>query len=139
MPPVEVRRGVTRTVYLWGRWAFKVPGGYGNHGLRGWLANRSEWRRRKGRRKCRPVATLLHFVLVMPRAERVAEFGEPGPWDGKHCGDARKASSWGRFGGEWLQLDYDLSWCQRDRGLVGALYYGMQERRARRLMGEPPC
>ena len=128
MKRVLVRRGVTRTVFLTCRWAVKVPGGYGGMLVRGWLANRSEWRQRHRRRVCRPVLSLLHFVLVMPRAQHVGwidDSQQTGPWDGCR-GDKAKPSSWGWFGDRYLLIDYDLSW-RVDRGIIGGIYFGWQE------------
>jgi hypothetical protein len=132
---VTVRRGVTRVVFVGRRWAVKMPSvGYA-WGVRGWLANRSEWRQRRRRGVARPVLTLGHVVLVMPVAERI------GRWDSVAGeGDEAKPSSWGWFGDRgWLLVDFDRAWEQDDRGWVGGLYYGRQERLARRWSNLPPA
>lgn len=143
---MEIRRGVTRTVIVGRRWAVKLPIGLGMsfHGLagdlvRGWLANQSEWRQRRRPGVARPRLTLLHLVLVMPAADWVGSdrFSVKGPWqsiDPADVGarDEAKPSSWGRFGDRWLLIDFDRAWERDGRGLVGRLYYGHQERSARR-------
>jgi hypothetical protein len=79
-------------------------------------------------------ASLGHVVLVMARADAVW------PESYRHGtgleGDERKGSSWGRFGSTWLLIDFDRAW-EEPRGVVGALYYGRQERLARRWMALP--
>jgi hypothetical protein len=143
---VIVRSGTNRTVLLSDRWAFKLPWGQGHSPVRGWLANRSEWRQRLRPDVCRPRWTLGHVVLVMPRAARTAEemleHGDQCPpsfrlWiravigcDGES--DETKPCSWGWFGHRWLLIDFDRAWDESDRGLVGGLYYWNQERLARR-------
>lgn len=96
-------RGVTRTVILTRKYAIKLPGGLSGSIVRGWLANRSEWRQRKRREVSRPIGTLFHFALLMSRADRVGLEGEDGPWM-KRRGDIRKPSSWGLFGTKWLRI-----------------------------------
>jgi hypothetical protein len=129
---LQVVHGVNRTVVLAGRWAFKLPWGLGRVPVRGWLANRSEWRQRTRPDVCRPRWTLGHVVLVMPRAEEI--WGED--LDGYfYSGDEAKADSWGRFGDRWALIDFDRSW--DDRGFIGRLYWGNQERLARKWMKLP--
>lgn len=141
----RVTTGVTRTVYVGRRWAFKVPRldlaglrpGQHRVGLvRGWLANRSEWRQRHRPDVARPVATLGHLVLVMPAADHVPPNDSPPPcapawWPGESADEA-KGSSWGLFGTEWKLIDFDRAWTEHDRGLVGRLYYAGQARKGRR-------
>lgn len=127
-------RGITRTVFVGRRWAVKVPSLHYRKPVRGWLANQSEWRQRHRRQVCRPVATLAHVALVMPAADRIGTASEHGPWVGLEP-DEGKPSSWGRFGHRWLLVDYDRAW-EPPHGLVGAVYYGLQERRARRWMAQ---
>lgn len=67
------RNGVTRLVILTERWALKIPkvekdSRFFLRGVRGWIANRSEWRQRNRPDVARPRFTFLHLVLVMPRA-----------------------------------------------------------------------
>jgi hypothetical protein len=122
----QVAHGVNRTVLLAGRWAFKLPWGLGHVPVRGWLANRSDWRQRARPDVCRPLWTL---VLVMPRAEQLWSRDLDGY---AYEGDETKANSWGRFGDHWLLIDYDRSWDAHDRGLIGRAYWGNQERLARK-------
>lgn len=129
------RSGVTRTVIVTRRWAVKLA--WGRCGpLRGWLANRSEWVRRDRPRVLAASFTLCHFITWYRRADEV------GTWDPEDAPQAsmrrlrteeRKGSSWGRFGGRWLLIDYDRAW-QDPRGWVGGWYYGRQERLARKWM-----
>lgn len=129
-----VTTGVSRTVVLAGRWAFKVPSRRGGF-IRGWLANRSEWVQRDREGVARPVLTLGHVVLVMPRAERT--WPEPYRWESYgDDGDEGKGSSWGLFGEHWLLIDYDRYW-EHPRGLVGGLYVANQERLSRKWMKLP--
>lgn len=133
-----VRQGTCRTVVLTDRWAFKLPWGLGRNPVRGWLANRSEWRQRDRLKVCRPRCTFAHLVLVMPRAictgvdmwgadEELSE-----ELESHFSSDERKASSWGLFEEGWLLVDYDRCYQAQDRGLVGRLYWGNQERLARK-------
>jgi hypothetical protein len=138
-----VRQGINRSVVLVGRWAVKLPWGLGHSPVRGWLSNRSEWRQRERSDVCPARWTLAHVVLVMPRADERGSldscFGLP-PWlpGGEvYDGDEAKPDSWGRFGNRWLLIDYDRSWEQHDRGLIGSLYWGHQERLARRWADLP--
>lgn len=150
-----VRRGVTRTVFVGPRWAVKVPrlqmdrpsGWRAVHSeigwvVRGWLANRSEWRQRHRADVARPVLTFGHFAVVFPAAievgdDRLTDPG-PGPWvgfedieDGRRR-DELKPSSWGRFPDGWRIIDFDRAWDQNGRGIIGSLYFGNQERLARK-------
>lgn len=132
---------MTRTVFVGRRWAMKVPTlRYRRNMLRGWLANRSEWRQRKRRDVARPVATLFHLVLVMPSAYCTGDQLQgklEGPWFDR-AGDEAKPCSWGWFRDRgWRLVDYDAAWEPGDRGLVGGVYYWIQERRARRWMRLP--
>ena len=141
--------GITRTVFVVGRWAIKVPSLRHRYLLRGWLANRSEWKQRRRPDVARPIITLGHLVTVFPRAQEIGAW-EPedcperalwpsgldvDEWDPHqpcgHSTEEAKGSSWGRFGDRWLLIDYDRAW-QDPRGAVGAAYYGRQERRARK-------
>lgn len=144
---MKVCRGVTRTVFVGRRWVVKVPRIHWSLSpemgtapwwcfARAWLANRSEWRQRDRTGVARPVLTFGHLAVVFPAAFRVApDDGEVGPWC-DHSGDEGKGSSWGYFPGEgWLLIDYDRAWEQDDRGLVGGIYYGRQERLARKWVG----
>lgn len=121
-PFVAVRRGVTRTVLLVGRWAVKVPSvRTHDNGLRGVLwslcrgitANQSEaeW---SGHHAglCPVLLSLAGLVNVYPRCEPVdcelaeAEYdaiGFVGPTD-------RKPQNVGVLGGRLVWLDYDQSW-----------------------------
>jgi hypothetical protein len=129
------RNGVTRLVVLAGPVAVKLPR-LGNV-VRGWLANRSEWHQRGRDDVARPWLSVGHIALVMPRADEVCddEYRRE-PSDGEVGRDEAKGSSWGRFGDRWLLIDFDRSW-EPPRGLVGSLYFGRQERTARRWMRLP--
>lgn len=140
---MKLRRGTSRTVLLAGPWAFKIAYGQMRNPVRGWLANRSEWRQRSRPVVCRPICTLGHVVLVMPRAEfRGIErpFADaftpcppmvPGLKDSDDR-DEMKLDSWGWFGDRWLLIDYDRCWGPDDRGLVGRIYWWNQERLGRK-------
>lgn len=130
-----IRSGITRNVILTRHWAIKVPNSYA-WGVRGWLANRSEWRQRRRPDVNPPVFTLAYVVSVYRRAVTFTAFREtdPGPWQ-THQGDEAKPSSWGcPPASSWRLIDYDRAWAQEDRGWIGALYFGRQERLARRWM-----
>lgn len=149
---LSIKRGVTRTVVLTKRWAFKLPGGLGHAWLRGWLANRSEWRQRNRPDVARPRLTLCHLVVVFPRAihtgsDRLDPIEQELPlWtqDGRYSAEEAKPSSWGAFDCpcgcgylRWMLVDFDRAWQQDSRGLVGSLYFGRQERMARKWMTRP--
>ena len=128
-------RGVTRTVLRVHRWAIKLPGGHGGYSperlLRGWLANRSEWKDRHRPDVIAPVFSLGGFLNVYPLADALVTGVEPQPWN-VFCGyshEEAKWSSWGCFDGRWLLLDYDRAWQPEGRGWVGRWYYGRMERR----------
>jgi hypothetical protein len=129
-----VIHGTSRTVLLVDRWALKLPWGLCHQPLRGWLANRSEWHQRHRPDVCPAVFTFGHVVLVMPRAEERWHDELEGY---SYTGDEAKGDSWGRFGDRWLLIDYDRSWEADDRGLVGRMYWGNQERLARKWMKLP--
>lgn len=138
---VIVRSGITRTVLLVGRWAIKVPRLSYAYGVRGWLANRSECKQFARHGVNPPLTTLGHFATVYRRADRCLSEDEmrdrPELMNGDLWlgGDEDKASSWGWFGNELRLIDYDRAW-HHPRGIVGGLYFGHQERIARRLMAE---
>lgn len=133
-----VRHGTCRTVVLTQNWAFKLPWGLAHNPVRGWLANRSEWRQRNRPKVCRPRLSVGHVVLVLPRAICTgvelwgadAQLGEE--LEPHFTSDERKASSWGLFEEGWLLVDYDRCYEPQDRGVVGRLYWGNQERLARK-------
>jgi hypothetical protein len=134
-PPslITVRRdGVTRLVVLVGRWAIKIVRLDSTMGfVRSWLANESEWRRRRAQGVNAPIWTVVHLVAVYPRADEI------GCWDPEDCpfpadgNEERKGSSWGRFGDRWLLVDFDRAW-QQPRSLIGWLYYWNQDRLGRK-------
>ena len=117
---VELHRGITRTVFLAGRWAVKVPSlrtyGNGVQGLlwsvcRGITANLSEieW---SGTPAVCPVRwTLAGIVNVYPRCEPVDPdeeidyyaIGELFPTD-------KKPENLGRLNGQLVWIDFDCSW-----------------------------
>lgn len=139
-----VRSGVTRLVIVTRRYVVKMPR-FRSYAVRGWLANRSEWQQRRRAGVAAPLVTVAHLLTLYRRADEV------GNWDPELApGFARvfrvdddgtqqlnyeesKGSSWGRFGDRWLLIDYDRAW-EEPRGLVGKIYYGRQERAARRWM-----
>ena len=108
---MKVRRGCTRTVLLVGRWAIKVPSIKYRRPIRGWLANRSEWRQRRRPDVFPPVLTICFVVQVYRRASWTAR------WQPEHCPfegysvEESKGESWGLYpGGGWKLIDYDRSW-----------------------------
>lgn len=122
------RNGVTRIVILAGPWAFKIARGW-----RGWLANQSEWRRRRAPQVNPPIATAVHFVAVYPRAE--LELAALPTWVySDKLGlnrDEQKWTSWGRVNGRLVLLDFDRAW-EEPSWPLGRLYYWNQERLARK-------
>ena len=140
----EVKHGVTRTVVLTKRYAIKLPWGQGHSVLRGWLANRSEWKQRRRPDVLRPVLTLGHFVVVFPRVSTYVEWGASFVWNFTKFvlpdypdGDEAKESSWGLHDMKFVLIDFDRAWESPGRGIVGGLYYGNQERLARKWMKLP--
>lgn len=130
-------RGCTRYVLGIGPYAIKLPWGYTRSLLRGWLANRSEWRQRHRPDVATPIATLGHLVLVYRRAEQPIsdEWWEANvrPWLARtYSAEESKSCSWGLTADGWRLIDFDRAWHPDDRGLVGGVYYGRQERMARR-------
>jgi hypothetical protein len=140
--------GVTRLVILVGPWALKLPRGmfrdrrWFGWWIRGWLANRSEWRQRHRSDVCPLMATVGHFVLIARRGEPV----DREAWEDSvvdvlvdygYSWEEAKASSWARFDGRALLVDFDRAWQQGDRGWIGGWYYGRQERAARRWLAMP--
>jgi hypothetical protein len=121
MAVMEIRRGITRTVVLVGRWALKFPSlrayGDGPRGVvwsitRGIQANLSEitWTGSPG--VCPVVWSLAGLVNLYPRCEPVltepteeeySATGVLGPTD-------RKASNVGWLKGRLVWIDYDMSW-----------------------------
>jgi hypothetical protein len=119
-----IRRGVTRTVFLVGRWAVKVPslrgGMYGKgHRLasfcQGVLSNQSErqWHDYEG--WAGQVAPVLHswlggIVQVYPRCEPVGGddyWAREQPDMDPDPGD-RKAENYGMLAGRLVRVDYDM-------------------------------
>lgn len=118
---LTVRRGITRTVLLVGRWAIKLPSlrphGHGLAGVlwsfsRGVLANQSE-RDFSGQPGLCPVRwSFAGLVNVYPRCEPVdreltddeyAAIGFAGPVD-------KKPPNVGLLDGQLVWLDYDQNW-----------------------------
>lgn len=98
-------------------------------GVRGWLANRDEWRRRDALGVNRPVRSLWHFCVISAAADEIGE-GGCGPWDGQP-GDYIKPKNWGRFGDEWRLLDYEQCWEDRG-GIIARIYWWNSDRIGRR-------
>jgi hypothetical protein len=107
---MRVCRGVTREVLLVGRWAVKVPS------IRSWrlfltglLANLHEdlWSATRDRRLC-PVRWCSPggFVLVMARAEALAESDFVVDADFAGLPLDAKPENFGRYGGRVVLLDY---------------------------------
>lgn len=132
---MRLARGVSRTCLLVGPLAIKVPARC--HFVRGWLGNRSEFLQARGQRQhvLRPYFSVLHLALVSRRADAVGP-APALPAGVDIDGDEGKPTSWGRFGEEWLLIDFDRAY-DSPRGLVGALYWGNQERLARKWMKLP--
>ncbi len=133
---MHVARGVTRSVLVTRRVAVKVPSVKNRRVLRGWLANRSEWKQRRRPDVARPLVTFGHVAVVFRAADAVPS---ERTWsmqrhvlirDG-YSREEAKASSWGRFGGAWRLIDFDRAW-HHPRGVVGGLYFGREERLARK-------
>lgn len=120
MSRIEVRRGITRTVGLIGRWAVKVPSlrAYGN-GVRGVLwsvtrgiqANLSEYEWSGSPGTCPVLWSLAGLVNVYPRCELVDD-DAPIDWDaiGFLAPVDRKAPNVGVLDGRVVLIDYDMSW-----------------------------
>lgn len=126
---IEIRRGITRTVFLARRWAVKVPSlrahGDGLRGVlwswtRGVQANLSEFDWSGSPGTCPVLWSLAGLVNVYPRCEPVTEelsdeeyeaIGFLGPAD-------RKPHNVGRLNGCLVWIDYDNSWndCRRCNG-----------------------
>lgn len=133
-----VTTGVTRTVILTPRLAIKIAGRRGRYLVRGWLANRSEWKQWKRRDANEPGVSLFHLVTVSRRAELLGtdtdfDWDEVEAWASLcgYQGDEVKLSSWGRVGGRWVLIDFDRSW-EKPYGLVGAIYQANQDRLGRK-------
>lgn len=136
--------GVTRTVHKVGPWAVKRPGGWGGYRpaalLRGWLANRSEWKQRHRPDVARPRWTLFYIVQGYPIGRLPDQYLFDLLVSGwlRACGysaEEAKPSSWAYFDRPRL-IDSDRAW-QHPRGIIGAIYYGNQERLARKWMRLP--
>ncbi len=81
---IRIKAGRTRVVILFGQWAIKIPGRMFFYGIK---ANRREASYPKDDRVCPVIASYLNaFIIIMPRADRLAS------WE------------------EWENLNY-LDWC----------------------------
>lgn len=151
---MRVGKGVTRSAWAFGRnWVIKVP----NRGrfLRGYLANQSEWHQRDRPDVARPLLSIFHLALIMPRAHTtlLTHVEQHGPAVTSHIGtildpaaptitedgvdgyvgDEAKLCSWGLFWNGWRLIDYDRAWDPGQRSLItGRLYYWNQERLGRK-------
>lgn len=125
----HVARGVTRCVVVGHRWAFKFPRLSMHFGVRGWLANRSEWRRRNIEGINRPLLNVGNFCVIFQAADEVRD-GGVGPWEGQP-GDYAKPHNWGLFGDEWRLLDYEQCWKDRG-GIIARIYWWNSDRIGRR-------
>jgi len=118
---MQVKRGLTRTVLLIGRWAVKVPSfrshGQGLSGVlwsfcRGVLANHSEilWAEEPG--VCPLKWSVAGLINVYPRCGPVTwdpdydAIGFTGPTD-------RKRANVGMLDGRMVWVDYDMNWNDR--------------------------
>lgn len=111
---VRRARGTTRTVWLVGRWAVKVPSVRRVHPhrltrthafARGWCANLSEWRYRDRSGVCSPRWTVLGVLQVYPRAAAVEAPDDAGGQPPVWCYPAP------------AELEVDRTW--HNLGLVG--------------------
>lgn len=118
---METRRGLTRTVFLIGRWAIKVPRASSNRdGVRGVLwavtrgiqanlseANWSNW----GPGVCPVRWSLAGLINVYPRCEPVGP-DEEVDYESLNFPTAsdRKPENVGWLNGELVWIDYDMSW-----------------------------
>lgn len=156
------RSGITRVVLLTKRLAIKTPQVRNrtdfdrtgiNAFVRGWLANRSEWKQRHRYGINPPLGTIGYVVNLYLRGDDLDPSNDHQEWQwddekmdwsdewfaelATHAntygfnGDEFKPSSWKQFGGRWLLIDYDRAWA-KPRGLVGWWYYGLQKKNARR-------
>lgn len=127
-----VRSGITRTVVLTKRHAYKLAKGHVSL-ARGLMANASEWQQRREPYVCGPTWTLAYLVQSYPLAEEGDE-DRSGPWSAL-SGDDGKACSWGWLPGRgWLMIDFDESLRDRDRFWLARIYWWRQERLARKWM-----
>lgn len=132
---MKVTRGVTRTVILTHKWAIKLPSLSYQWGIRGWIANQSEWAQRDRKDVCYPLLNLGNVVLVFLRA-RPAGLSEGVLKMMGYTGDEAKPSSWGKLDCvsgrcRHVLIDYDNS--EKDpRSRVGEWYWGKQEKLARK-------
>lgn len=109
---MEIHRGATRTVFLIGRFAVKIPG-FGRIGMgrlesfcHGYLANLSERRWSGYSDLFCPCRGFMGFVVVMPRCSPV--MGEV-DWEGLRVFDSltdAKAENVGVFEGRVVWIDY---------------------------------
>lgn len=115
------RRGASRTVFLVGRWAIKVPTPRvaWRHFLLGWLGNLNElgwWRGGRDPRLCPVVASFVGgLVIVMQRATPIcSRRGCPDDahdlprWNDLPC--ERKLDSFGYVDGRIVAVDYGGWW-----------------------------
>lgn len=156
---VVVRRGITRTVWLVGRWAVKVPSlrayGGGTRGrlwsvARGLLANQceAEWYENAppdDRPRLCPVLRSWFggFVNVYPRCRPVHVDENEDPLDGAELftlgidpGD-NKYDNFGWLGTRLVRMDYDMNWngCPHDRSGFRNEYERSRGRRDERRGG----
>lgn len=142
--------GVTRLVLVGKRYVFKIV--RPTRLIRSWLANRSEWKLRHLPYVNSPIFSLFYFVSVYKTANELADCNDwvipfrmmidwyenlsedEQEWMNSPYEEA-KFTSWGLFDNGWRIIDYDRCW-QDPRGWVGSLYYGNEERKARKWMKE---
>ncbi len=123
---MQIRRGVTRTVFLTKKYAIKVPRRYKCKGhkawtfVRGWSANMSEsdWSGYEQGGHCPVIKTFLwNLINVYPRCQVAteAEVDEHYPKMLFKTPADTKATNFGWYKGEFVWLDYDMNWndCRR--------------------------
>ena len=127
--------GITRTVLVTDNYAIKVPSLHHRLLVRGWLANRSEWKQSWRTDVHPPLYTLGHVVTVYRAALTLDGLdSSTAPWQDippRYTGDEAKRSSWGVVAGRLALIDYDRAW-EDPRGIIGGVYYWRQERLARK-------
>lgn len=129
---LEIKRGISRVVFLVGPWAVKVPTTrpYGARAdrlwawTRGYQANYSELRWKGTQGVCPVLWHLGNILVCYRRARPVAEHEVPAqddPWWNTVAPILpfadRKASNLGRVDGALVWVDFDSSWngCPHDR------------------------
>ena len=124
---MQIRRGMTRTVFLTKNYAIKVPRRKDCKGhkawtfIRGWSANMSEadWSGYGKTEVCPVVKSYLwNLINVYPRAvvATEAEAEENYPKMSFKTPSDTKATNFGWLNGNFVWLDYDMNWndCRKE-------------------------